>query len=246
MHLATLLLILSSATGFNIPMRATVCLQVRARVLLRTPEEVPEEASLAGKAVWFGAELLGRISAAVRGPPEDGVTLESTAPSSLDESISRLALDYGGTPEDPRPYFLTGKMDVGLYAEDCEFADPFVSFKGRQRFVDNLSNLAGGFILDSSTRMLGDETDLGNAAKGVLPSYKTRLMVKLRLGLPWQPVLAWPWGVKHVFDPTTGLIIQHIESWEVSPAAGVRMLFTPGPPSGLQQGRPRADESSEY
>ena len=44
---------------------------------------------------------------------------------------------------DPRPYFLTGAMDVALYDEQCEFADPFVAFRGRDRFVANLENLAG-------------------------------------------------------------------------------------------------------
>ena len=41
-----------------------------------------------------------------------------------------------------------------LYAEDCEFADPFASFRGRARFKANLANLAGGFISDSEVRLL--------------------------------------------------------------------------------------------
>ena len=41
------------------------------------------------------------------------------------------------------PYFLTGAMDAALYDPDCEFADPFTSFRGRDRFVANLENLAG-------------------------------------------------------------------------------------------------------
>eukprot|EP00965_Chrysotila_dentata_P102107 3370524-Pleurochrysis_carterae.AAC.1 len=108
-------------------------------------------------------------------------------------------------------------MDVSLYAEDCEFADPFVSFKGRQRFQDNLQNLAGGcslLVLPTVTecmrfRFPAKQKQLAQferwlwplAASGVPTSYKTRLLVKLQLGLPWKPVLAWPWGVEHVFDP---------------------------------------------
>ena len=76
--------------------------------------------------------------------------------------------------------------------EDCEFADPFVSFNGRQRFIDNLANLAGGFITDSSVR------PISSSLEGL--SYKTKLMVKLQLALPWSPVLAWPWGVEHVLE----------------------------------------------
>ena len=49
-----------------------------------------------------------------------------------EELVERLRADYD------RNYFLTGDIDVPLYTEDCEFADPFTSFRGRQRFVQNL------------------------------------------------------------------------------------------------------------
>ena len=117
-------------------------------------------------------------------------------------------------------------MDVALYDEQCEFSDPFVAFRGRQRFVDNLANLAGGFISESSTRVIDTSVERGGG--GAPAAYSTKLMVKLRLALPWSPVLAWPWGVKHVFDPATGLIVEHIESWDVSAGEGVRQLFASG------------------
>ena len=132
-------------------------------------------------------------------------------------------------------------MDTALYDPDCEFADPFVAFKGRDRFVANLENLAGGFIIESSTRTLESSVQRADADVAV-PSYKTRLMVKLQLGLPWKPVLAWPWGVEHVFDPVSGLIVRHVESWDVSAAEGVRQLLRPGPPDGLAQGRQKVGE----
>ena len=40
-------------------------------------------------------------------------------------------------------------------------------------------------------------------------------MVKLELNLPWKPVLAWPWGVTYTIDPTTYLIVNHKESWDI-------------------------------
>lgn len=52
-----------------------------------------------------------------------------------EELVERLRADYD------RNYFLTGDIDVPLYTEDCEFADPFTSFRGRQRFVQNLKIL---------------------------------------------------------------------------------------------------------
>jgi len=200
----------------------------------------PTEPSIATKGVWFATELFGKAAALVRRddlpggppPPSDGAP-----PRSLEEAVSRLEADYAGSASDPRAYFLTGCMDEELYDEQCEFADPFVSFKGRQRFVDNLSNLAGGFITDSSTRTLESSSKAYDPATGAPPTYRTKLLVKLQLGLPWKPVLAWPWGVEHVFDPETMLIVRHIESWDVSAADGLRQLLRAGPPNGLKQGK---------
>ena len=42
-------------------------------------------------------------------------------------------------------------------------------------------------------------------------------MVKLELNLPWKPILAWPWGVTYKIDPTTFLITDHQESWDIAP-----------------------------
>lgn len=44
------------------------------------------------------------------------------------DAVARLKTDFD------RFYFVTGKMDLDLYEEDCTFADPFVAFQGRQRF----------------------------------------------------------------------------------------------------------------
>ena len=37
-------------------------------------------------------------------------------------------------------YFVSGKAAMDVYDPQCEFADPFVSFKGVTRFKENLSN----------------------------------------------------------------------------------------------------------
>ena len=60
-------------------------------------------------------------------------------------------------------------------------------------------------------------------------------MVKLRLALPWSPVLAWPWGVEHVLEERNGnvVVVRHLESWDVSAGEGVRQLFRAGPAGAL-------------
>lgn len=106
------------------------------------------------------------------------------------------------------PTFLSGTVDELIYSESCVFADPFVSFSGRDRFVKNLANL-GSFITDYSAKPLNySEND--NVVV-------TKFMVKLQLNLPWKPVLAWPWGVRCDIDPETYLIVLHQESWDIEP-----------------------------
>jgi len=97
-------------------------------------------ASQAGEAgwwdqlVWNAAETLGNARASLVGSEPEMPMGE--APISRDELVERLRADYD------RNYFLTGDVDVPLYTDDCEFADPFTSFRGRQRFVQNLKKLS--------------------------------------------------------------------------------------------------------
>ena len=186
-----------------------------------------DEPSLGVKGAWFAAELFGKAAALTKGAPAAPLST-ARPPRSVDEACERLAADYEGADG---PYFLTGVMDAACYDDDCEFADPFVSFKGRARFEENLANLGGGFISDASIRTLSTERTAS--------SYTTKLMVKLRLALPWQPVLAWPWGVEHVLDVRDGevVVVRHLESWDVSAAEGVRQLFSAGPPGPLSCGK---------
>eukprot|EP00977_Amphora_coffeiformis_P024064 scaffold14976_cov76-Amphora_coffeaeformis.AAC.1 len=46
-------------------------------------------------------------------------------PQSVQETMARIKED------NEREYFLSGKIDKLIYDDQCEFADPFVSFKGR-------------------------------------------------------------------------------------------------------------------
>jgi len=166
------------------------------------------------KASWYAVEAFGKFFGGGNTASEADDDL-SRKPSSIDEALRRIQMD------NERSYFLSGEVDVEAYDEDCVFSDPFVSFSGRQRFVDNLANL-GSFITEYDARMLNYNKD--ESASTV----RTKLMVKLRLNLPWKPVLAWPWGVRYLIDPETFLITEHEESWDIAPLEGVKQIFRPG------------------
>mmetsp|Transcript_1860 Transcript_1860/g.2682 ORF Transcript_1860/g.2682 Transcript_1860/m.2682 type:complete len:272 (-) Transcript_1860:179-994(-) len=179
-------------------------------------ENGENKAGVVSKASWYAVEAFGKIFAG--GDKKSKLTVEaneidlSKAPSSMQETLARIKLD------NERNYFLSGKVDSLSYAEDCEFSDPFVSFRGRDRFVENLQNL-GSFITNYNVKQLGYEVSDQSF------KVKTRLMVKLELNLPWKPILAWPWGVTYSIDPNTFLITTHQESWEIEPFEGVKQIF---------------------
>jgi len=168
------------------------------------------------KASWFAVEAFGKAF----GSNKSGSATAGTAisldkpPASIDETLQRIRAD------NEREYFLSGRVDELIYDEDCVFADPFVSFRGRDRFVENLKNL-GSFITEYSARPLQYEVEEGNGA------VETKFMVKLRLNLPWEPVLAWPWGVRCEIDPETNLVVLHRESWDVEPLEVSGMMRSP-------------------
>lgn len=160
-----------------------------------------EELDPLTKTSWYAVEAFGKMFGSKKeATPTTGSISTDAPPTSLDETLQRIQVD------NEREYFLSGQVDKLIYDENCVFADPFVSFEGRDRFVDNLQNL-GSLISEYSARPL-DYTVGDNAVD-------TKFMVKLQLKLPWAPVLAWPWGVRCEIDPDTNLIVLHKESWDI-------------------------------
>jgi hypothetical protein len=73
---------------------------------------------------------------------DNDLDLTIKSPTSLQETLARIQLD------NDRSYFLSGKVDTLIYDPDCIFSDPFISFRGRDHFVDHLANL-GSFTCTS-------------------------------------------------------------------------------------------------
>lgn len=65
---------------------------------------------------------------AVAAAPPSGV-------KTVDQVLESIRADYA---ED---YFISGKGEMADYDPECLFADPFVSFRGVERFKKNVSNL---------------------------------------------------------------------------------------------------------
>lgn len=173
----------------------------RASIFLGKENDEDQRLDPITKASWYAVEVFGKVFASKRQASETQPWTKQP-PSSLTDTLQRIQVD------NERAYFLSGEVDELIYDPDCMFADPFVSFTGRKRFVENLANL-GSFITNYSAKPLRYEV------AGYVVD--TKFMVKLELNLPWKPVLAWPWGVRCEINPENNLIVLHKESWDIEP-----------------------------
>lgn len=173
------------------------------------------------KLAWYATELGGQISSLFRGGKESSrqgeLDLSSAdtkkPPSSIARTKELLKRDYDAM------YFITGDMTESLYEDDCEFSDPFVSFKGIARFQRNLRNLSP-FLEEKSLKIRSWDEE-GDRVKA---SWTFRCTVCF----PWRPLLAARGSTEHVFN-AEGRIFQHIETWEIAPSDALQQLMRPGP-----------------
>ncbi len=189
-----------------------------------------ENENIVAKSSWYAAEVFGKLFGSSTSSTTQTNDNNDTSSSSSSSSLQSIEIDLTTTPssiqetleriklDNDRYYFLSGKVDSKSYDPQCYFADPFVGFKGTDRFIDNLQNL-GSFITKYDVKLLNYEVSENEL------EVKTRLMVKLELNLPWKPILAWPWGVSYDIDPETFLIVSHVESWDIDALEGVKQVF---------------------
>jgi len=161
------------------------CLSAGTKSDAEGDDQDDDAMNIVTKASWYGVELFGKVLGNTQKTRNTDLT---QPPQSLPETYQRIQDD------NDRNYFLSGQVDKEIYAVDCIFSDPFVSFAGRDRFVDNLQNL-GSFITNYTARTIKDTANKKKDQQDDPQkdnTVTTKVMVKLQLKLPWQPILAWP------------------------------------------------------
>lgn len=178
------------------------------------------EASPLVKLAWYGSEAFGKAVAVFKRTDGEGEGEGKEDSEGFGAVIERETAMAALRKDYDRSYFVTGNMSMGIYEDDCEFADPFVSFRGRRRFKQNVSNL-GSFMEDVNLKILDWQEGEDQVS--------TKWRFSCVLGLPWRPILAASGGTDHFFNKESGKIYKHVERWDISPADGVRQLFKPNP-----------------
>ena len=198
--------------------------RVAARAAPETGSSSEDTQAGAGlKAVWYGAETVGKVVGATKTKDDadaspsanagSTATVDSTgATLTRARALELLREDYDSS------YFVSGVGALAAYDPACEFSDPFVAFEGVDRFKQNVGNL-GGMMRDIDLKITGWEENEDD----LVTSWRFSCV----LDLPWRPRLAAAGGTTHAFDKDTGKVVKHIERWDVEPAKVVKQLLVP-------------------
>lgn len=162
------------------------------------------------------------------------------SPGDIPAVLECLRSDY-----EERSYFITGVLSDGIYDEECYFADPTVSFTGRELWKRNLQLLVP-FLEDPSIQLTGlkqlniDDTipegdvRVGNGSveeeeSGKIVKLRADWILKCGLKLPWRPFINVVGSTEYDLAwPDNNRIVRHVESWDISAWEALILLFTPG------------------
>ncbi|XP_074576519.1 uncharacterized protein LOC141833025 isoform X2 [Curcuma longa] len=162
-------------------------------------------------------ELLKLVSPRKQRDEEDRNA--GNAPSlahSVDDVVRILREDYD------RAYFLTGDFTTDIYVDDCLFEDPTISFRGRDRYSQNLDLLVPFFDCPS-LKLEKIEKGCKVEMDFIIATWYLRTYLKL----PWKPLIAIKGTTTYDLSKDFK-IIRHAECWNVPALEAVGQIFKLG------------------
>eukprot|EP00884_Botryococcus_braunii_P021258 jgi/Botrbrau1/7816/Bobra.0159s0244.1 len=122
-----------------------------------------------------------------------------------------------------RAYFITGNICEGIYAEDCWFKDPTVSFTGLRKWQRNLQLLVP--FLEGPSLELRSLSRSPPSADGA-PVLQAKWRLRTHLRLPWRPLIDILGSTEFTLNQSNQ-VVKHVESWEVSGLEAIAQMFRP-------------------
>jgi hypothetical protein len=108
--------------------------------------------------------LRGKQSATNLVPAATESSILSSAPTSPQELLSRIRLDYT-----KNNYLWTGNLDISSFLSNCTFTDPTLTFVGVEKYIDNVGNL-----VPVVNFLLGDEQSSHSALMSITLNEKEK------------------------------------------------------------------------
>eukprot|EP00879_Flechtneria_rotunda_P011357 GHRR01011862.1.p1 GENE.GHRR01011862.1~~GHRR01011862.1.p1 ORF type:complete len:199 (+),score=43.08 GHRR01011862.1:210-806(+) len=133
--------------------------------------------------------------------------------------MDRITADF------QQAYFVTGIINDSIYAQDCRFADPTVSFTGLDLWKRNLQLLVP-FLVEPRIQLLSLK-NLGYSKTGA-QQLKAEWTLQTCLSLPWRPVISILGSTVYTLSREGNKVVEHVEGWNVTPVQALLAVFTPG------------------
>jgi hypothetical protein len=108
--------------------------------------------------------LRGKQSTTNLVPAATESSILSSAPTSPQELLSRIRLDYT-----KNNYLWTGNLDISSFLSNCTFTDPTLTFVGVEKYIDNVGNL-----VPVVNFLLGDEQSSRSALMSITLNEKEK------------------------------------------------------------------------
>eukprot|EP00879_Flechtneria_rotunda_P018170 GHRR01019057.1.p2 GENE.GHRR01019057.1~~GHRR01019057.1.p2 ORF type:complete len:167 (+),score=31.89 GHRR01019057.1:648-1148(+) len=119
----------------------------------------------------------------------------------------------------------SGIINDSIYAQDCRFADPTVSFTGLDLWKRNLQLLVP-FLVEPRIQLLSLK-NLGYSKTGA-QQLKAEWTLQTCLSLPWRPVISILGSTVYTLSREGNKVVEHVEGWNVTPVQALLAVFTPG------------------
>ncbi|CAL5229294.1 g12592 [Coccomyxa viridis] len=150
--------------------------------------------------------------------------LDRVQPGDIAAIMDRIRTDY-----EEHAYFVTGDIWEGIYADDCFFGDPTVSFTGLQKWRKNLQLLVP-FLIDPGIELFSlSELDALASSNNSAQKLKADWRLTAYLKLPWKPFIDINGSTEYTLDPMNQQVVRHIESWSVSGTEAILQILKPSP-----------------
>ncbi|MCO5593113.1 hypothetical protein L7F22_047119 [Adiantum nelumboides] len=188
-----------------------VCSCIRATSQDRLQKE--QRVQLTSLAVSATTQLLrlfntGSVSTSGTSTPEASFT-------QLQDVMDALKGDYD------QAYFLTGNLTRSLYADDCYFADPTISFTGRDLYERNLRLLIP-FLEEQSLTLFSINKEPGEGCK-----IRAVWELRTRLRFPWRPVICITGSTIYTLNEQLK-VASHVEVWNIPAFEALCQIFRKG------------------
>ncbi|KAK9062824.1 hypothetical protein SSX86_020014 [Deinandra increscens subsp. villosa] len=177
---------------------------------------ITEPENLMLKTAWYGSELLGIAASFFRSPVEK--ENDRSIEAGEDGVIERQVIVETIKGDFEKSYFVTGKVTVGAYEDDCEFADPAGSFKGVGRFKRNCTNF--GYLIEKSRMKLMKWEEFEDKGIG-------HWRFSCTMAFPWKPILSATGYTEYYLSKESGKVCRHVEHWNVPKMALFKQLLKP-------------------